>query len=75
MNWRTIRALLVVLSYRTLCCPSRMFASTGSSLRSGGLSRIVYAIDEEEIVVDVMAVRQRPPYDYSDLNELIKAIL
>ena len=37
--------------------------------------RIIYAIDEGEIVVDVMAVRQRPPYDYGDLNELIKAIL
>jgi mRNA interferase RelE/StbE len=37
--------------------------------------RIVYAIDEAEIVVDVMAVRQRPPYDYGDLSELIQAIL
>lgn len=37
--------------------------------------RIVYAIDEEAIVVDVMAVRQRPPYDYGDLSELIQAIL
>ena len=37
--------------------------------------RIVYAIDEEETAVDVMAIRQRPPYDYGDLSELIQAIL
>lgn len=37
--------------------------------------RIVYAIDHEEIIVDVMAIRQRPPYDYGDLSELIQAIL
>jgi hypothetical protein len=35
----------------------------------------VYAIDEEAIVVDVMEIRQRPPYDYGDLSELIQAIL
>jgi mRNA-degrading endonuclease RelE of RelBE toxin-antitoxin system len=37
--------------------------------------RIVYAIDEEAVAVDVMAVRQRPPYDYGDLRELIQAVL
>jgi mRNA interferase RelE/StbE len=37
--------------------------------------RIVYAIDERALAVDVMAVRQRPPYDYGDLSELIQAIL
>jgi len=37
--------------------------------------RIVYAIDEETTAVDVMAVRQRPPYDYGDLDELIQAVL
>lgn len=28
--------------------------------------RLVYAIDETEKIVDVMAIRQRPPYDYCD---------
>jgi mRNA interferase RelE/StbE len=37
--------------------------------------RILYAVDEGEKVVDVMAVRQRPPYDYGDLTELIQEIL
>ena len=36
--------------------------------------RIVYAIDEEAIAVDDMAVRQRPPYDYADLSELLQAV-
>jgi mRNA interferase RelE/StbE len=33
--------------------------------------RIVYAVTEEYSVVDVLAVRKRPPYDYGDLEELI----
>lgn len=37
--------------------------------------RIVYAIDEATSSVDVMAVRQRPPYDYGDLAELIQTVL
>lgn len=38
--------------------------------------RIVYAVIEEEDVriVAVVAVRKRPPYDYSDLPELFKEI-
>ncbi|RIK42068.1 MAG: type II toxin-antitoxin system RelE/ParE family toxin [Chloroflexi bacterium] len=36
--------------------------------------RIIYAIDEEASAVDVMAIRQRPPYDYGDLSELIQVI-
>jgi mRNA-degrading endonuclease RelE of RelBE toxin-antitoxin system len=36
--------------------------------------RIVYAVDEEALAVDVLAVRQRPPYDYGDLSELIQSI-
>lgn len=36
--------------------------------------RIVYAVDEETAAVDVMAVRQRPPYDYGDLQEIIQEI-
>lgn len=33
--------------------------------------RIVYAITEEHSLVDVLAVRKRPPYDYDDLEDLI----
>jgi mRNA interferase RelE/StbE len=36
--------------------------------------RIVYAISEEERVVDVLAVRKRPPYDYGDLENLLAGI-
>ncbi len=34
--------------------------------------RIVYAITEAEQIVDVLAVRKRPPYDYGDLESLLK---
>ena len=33
--------------------------------------RIVHAITEAEQVVDVVAVRKRPPYDYGDLDRLL----
>ncbi|MBI4769214.1 MAG: type II toxin-antitoxin system RelE/ParE family toxin [Chloroflexi bacterium] len=33
--------------------------------------RVVYAIDEEDSSVGVYAVRCRPPYNYSDLAELL----
>lgn len=33
--------------------------------------RVLYAISEEEQTVDVFAVRQRPPYDYGDLETLL----
>ncbi|MBC6478239.1 MAG: type II toxin-antitoxin system RelE/ParE family toxin [Hormoscilla sp. GM7CHS1pb] len=33
--------------------------------------RILYAIAEVDMVVDVVAVRKRPPYDYGDLERLI----
>jgi mRNA interferase RelE/StbE len=36
--------------------------------------RVVYAIDETEQTIDVLAVRKRPPYDYGDLQELIAGI-
>lgn len=36
--------------------------------------RIVYAITETEMVVDVLAVRQRPPYDYGDLETLLGSL-
>ncbi len=34
--------------------------------------RVVYAITESELVVDVLAVRKRPPYDYGDLDKLLE---
>jgi mRNA interferase RelE/StbE len=34
--------------------------------------RIVYAITEPDDAVDVLAVRKRPPYDYGDLESLLK---
>ena len=34
--------------------------------------RIIYAITEAEETVDVLAVRKRPPYDYGDLQSLLK---
>jgi mRNA interferase RelE/StbE len=37
--------------------------------------RIVYGIAEEDKVVDVLAVRKRPPYDYGDLEELLAEAL
>jgi mRNA-degrading endonuclease RelE of RelBE toxin-antitoxin system len=35
--------------------------------------RIVYVVDESAGCVTVLAVRKRPPYDYSDLLELLQA--
>jgi mRNA interferase RelE/StbE len=37
--------------------------------------RIVYAITKEQHLVDVLAVRKRPPYDYDDLEDLIAELL
>ncbi len=34
--------------------------------------RVVYAITEAELLVDVLAVRKRPPYDYGDLADLLE---
>lgn len=34
--------------------------------------RIVYAITETDNIVDVLTVRKRPPYDYGDLEELLR---
>ena len=33
--------------------------------------RIVYVVSDGEAMVDVIAVRKRPPYDYGDLAELL----
>lgn len=37
--------------------------------------RIVYAVTEDRHLVDVLAVRKRPPYDYADLEDLISEML
>ena len=37
--------------------------------------RVVYAVDETAAVIDVLAVRKRPPYDYGDLTEIIAKVL
>ncbi|GAB4431935.1 MAG: hypothetical protein Kow0031_13220 [Anaerolineae bacterium] len=36
--------------------------------------RIVYAVNESEWTVDILTVRKRPPYDYTDLAQLIEAL-
>lgn len=33
--------------------------------------RVVYLVEEEWRVITVLAVRKRPPYQYSDLSELL----
>ena len=37
--------------------------------------RIVYAVTDKDLTVDVLTVRKRPPYDYSDLEELLEGLL
>ena len=34
--------------------------------------RIVYAVNETEEIIDVLAIRKRPPYDYGDLGRLLR---
>ena len=34
--------------------------------------RVIYAITEADEAVDVLAIRKRPPYDYGDLEALLK---
>lgn len=36
--------------------------------------RVVYAITEADLAIDVLAVRKRPPYDYGDLEALLDDI-
>ncbi len=36
--------------------------------------RLLYTIRETEKVVDVLAIRRRPPYDYGDLPELLSGL-
>ncbi len=35
--------------------------------------RILYTITEADSVIDVLAVRKRPPYDYGDLEQLLSS--
>lgn len=35
--------------------------------------RIIYTIDESEKLVNVLAIRKRPPYDYGDLQQLLES--
>jgi mRNA interferase RelE/StbE len=35
----------------------------------------VYAITDAEYIVDVLAVRKRPPHDYGDLENLLSEVL
>ena len=37
--------------------------------------RIVYAVSDTDLVVDILTVRKRPPYDYADLIDLIDELL
>jgi mRNA interferase RelE/StbE len=37
--------------------------------------RVLYAITEADNAVDVLAVRKRPPYDYGDLEVLLRDLL
>ena len=37
--------------------------------------RVVYAITEADGIVDVLAVRKRPPYDYGDLALLLRELV
>ncbi len=36
--------------------------------------RIVYSIAELEKIIDILAIRRRPPYDYGDLQKLLDEI-
>jgi len=33
--------------------------------------RVVYAITNKDKIIDVLAIRKRPPYDYGDLEKLL----
>jgi mRNA-degrading endonuclease RelE of RelBE toxin-antitoxin system len=36
--------------------------------------RIIYAYNEEDMWIWVLGIRQRPPYDYEDLPEMISKL-
>ncbi len=37
--------------------------------------RVIYAITEVDNAIDILTVRKRPPYDYGDLEVLLKELL
>lgn len=37
--------------------------------------RVLYAITEADNAIDVLAVRRRPPYDYGDLEVLLRELV
>ena len=37
--------------------------------------RILYAVNPESKLIQVLAVRKRPPYDYNDLDKLLQQLL
>ena len=36
--------------------------------------RLLYAVSQEEEIIDILAVRKRPPYDYGDLSKMLEDI-
>lgn len=36
--------------------------------------RVIYVVDEDYFEVGVLAVRERPPYDYNDLSKLLEGL-
>ncbi|MEQ8468686.1 type II toxin-antitoxin system RelE family toxin [Coleofasciculus sp. E1-EBD-02] len=36
--------------------------------------RLLYAIAETDKIIDVLAIRKRPPYDYGDLETLLEEL-
>lgn len=36
--------------------------------------RVVYAVTEEDKLIDVLTLQKRPPYDYGDLSELMQEL-
>ncbi|MCG3209570.1 MAG: hypothetical protein FOGNACKC_03197 [Anaerolineae bacterium] len=36
--------------------------------------RLIYAVNDNELTVDILAVRKRPPYDYGDLEALLETL-
>ncbi len=36
--------------------------------------RIVYSVVESELIIDILTVRKRPPYNYEDLENLLREL-
>lgn len=37
--------------------------------------RIVYVVDTENLLISIVGVRKRPPYDYQDLAAILENVL